>query len=87
MTRAGTRAAAIILALLVTGCSSGGGMFAPKQAALSPEQEAQEDQRCQSDGYQLNTPAYQYCRGELARQRSVAEVDVAAPPLMRMPGR
>ena len=39
---------------------------------LTPEQEAQEDQKCQSDGYQINTPAYDYCRGEWPNSGPVA---------------
>jgi len=72
---------AIGFAVLVAGCSSGnnlfsnvGGIFAPQAPALTPEEEAAEDQKCQTDGYQLNTPAYQYCRGELAKQRAMAAV-------------
>jgi hypothetical protein len=78
-----TRVTAIILAALVAGCSSGGGWFstASSQTPLSPEEEAQEDQKCQSTGYQINTPAYEYCRGELARQRTVADRTQPAPPM------
>jgi len=69
-----TRMIAIILAALATGCSSGGGLFGPAaKEAVSPAEEAQEDQKCQSSGYQINTPAYEYCRGELARQRAAVE--------------
>jgi hypothetical protein len=77
-----TGVTAIILAALVTGCSSVSGLFstASGQAPLSPEQEAQEDQQCQSTGYQINTPAYEYCRGELTRQRAVADRSQPAPP-------
>jgi hypothetical protein len=73
----------IILAALAAGCSSSGGLFsvASSQAPLSPEQEAQEDQKCQSTGYQFNTPAYQYCRSELARQRAAAESYQAVPSI------
>jgi hypothetical protein len=77
-----TRVFVVGFAVLVAGCSSGTNLFnnvnlpglggAPPP--LSPEQEAAEDQKCQTDGYQLNTPAYQYCRGELAKQRAVAEI-------------
>ena len=76
-----TRVFAIGFAVLVAGCSSGNNLFSnvsnvfePQPAALSPEEEAREDQKCQTDGYQLNTPAYQYCRGELAKQRAVAAI-------------
>jgi hypothetical protein len=76
-----TRVLVIGFAVLVAGCSSGsnlfsnvGNIFEPQAAPLSPEEEAREDQKCQTDGYQLNTPAYQYCRGELAKQRAVAAV-------------
>jgi hypothetical protein len=69
-----TRMIAIILAALSTGCSSGGGLFGPAaKPALSPAEEAQEDQKCQSSGYQIDTPAYEYCRGELARQRAMVD--------------
>jgi hypothetical protein len=77
-----TRMIAIILAALATGCSSGGGLFGPEaKPALSPAEEAQEDQKCQSSGYQINTPAYEYCRGELARQRTVADRTQPVPPM------
>jgi hypothetical protein len=78
-----TRVIAIMLAALVAGCSSGSGLFgtASSQAPLSPAEEAQEDQKCQSTGYQINTPAYEYCRGELARQRTVADRSQPAPPM------
>jgi hypothetical protein len=76
-----TRVIAISLALLAAGCSSGSGSsglsswFKPAPPPpLSPEAEAAEDQKCQSTGYQINTPAYEYCRGELARQRQTVEV-------------
>jgi hypothetical protein len=76
-----TRVFAIGFAVLMAGCSSGnnlfsnvGNIFEPQAAALSPEEEAREDQKCQTDGYQLNTPAYQYCRGELAKQSAVAAI-------------
>jgi hypothetical protein len=73
-----TRVIAISLALLAAGCSSGSGSsswFKPAPPPpLSPEVEAQEDQKCQSTGYQINTPAYEYCRGELARQRQTVEI-------------
>jgi hypothetical protein len=74
---------AITLAALVTGCSSGSGLFgtAFSPAPLSPAEEAQEDQKCQSTGYQINTPAYEYCRGELARQRVAAESYQAVPSI------
>jgi hypothetical protein len=88
-----TRVLAIGFAVLVAGCSSGGNLFnsvnvgnifAPQAPALTPEEEAAEDQKCQTDGYQLNTPAYQYCRGELAKQRAMAAVATtpqAVPPM------
>jgi hypothetical protein len=76
-----TRVTAIFLAALVTGCSSVGDMFSHKSTPpLSPAEEAQEDQKCQSSGYQINTPAYEYCRGELARQRTVADRSQPVPP-------
>jgi hypothetical protein len=81
MARGLTRVFAIGFAILVAGCSSGnnllgnvGSIFQPQAPALTPEEEAAEDQKCQTDGYQLNTPAYQYCRGELAKQRAMAAV-------------
>jgi hypothetical protein len=81
MVRGATRVFAIGFAVLVAGCSSDNNLFnsvnifGPQAAApLSPEEEAAEDQKCQTDGYQLNTPAYQYCRGELAKQRAMAAV-------------
>jgi hypothetical protein len=81
MRRAATTLIAISLIVLATGCSSVSNLFSPQAAAqLTPEQEAREDQKCQSDGYQLNTPAYTYCRGELARQRTIAETVRAVPP-------
>jgi hypothetical protein len=76
---------AIGLAVLMTGCnsfSSFSDVLTSQQSMppqLTPEQETQEDQKCQSDGYQLNTPAYQYCRGELAKQRVYAEQVQAVP--------
>jgi hypothetical protein len=87
-----TRVFAIGLTILVAGCSSGGNLFnsvnifGPQTAAapLSPEEEAREDQKCQQDGYQLNTPAYQYCRGELAKQRAVAEIATTPQPVPPM---
>ena len=76
-----TRLMAISLAVLATGCSSGSGLFsAPPAPSLSPEEEAQEDQKCQSTGYQINTPAYEYCRGELARERTIASTSQQVPP-------
>jgi hypothetical protein len=86
------RALATCLTVLLAGCSSGnnvfsnvGNIFQPQASApLSPEEEAREDQKCQQDGYQLNTPAYEYCRGELAKQRAVAEMAMTpqpAPPI------
>jgi hypothetical protein len=85
-----TRVLAIGLTVLVTGCSSGNNLFSrsffePQPSApLSPEEEAREDQKCQQDGYQLNTPAYQYCRGELAKQRAVAEIATTPQPVPPM---
>ena len=90
-----TRVFAISFAVLtVAGCSSGGGngwfnsvnLFGPQTTppALSPEEEAAEDQKCQTDGYQLNTPAYQYCRGELAKQRAVAAIATTPQPVPPM---
>lgn len=73
---------AIGMAALVTGCSSVSSFLTSQQsmpAQLTPEQEAQEDQKCQSDGYQINTPAYDYCRGEQAKQRVSAERVQAVP--------
>jgi hypothetical protein len=91
MARGVTRVFAIGLAVLVAGCSSGNNLFnsvnlfGPQAAPpLSPEEEAAEDQKCQTDGYQLNTPAYQYCRGELAKQRAMAAVATTSqgvPPM------
>jgi hypothetical protein len=85
-----TRVIALSLALLAAGCSSGSGSgglsewFKPAPPApLSPELEAQEDQKCQTDGYQINTPAYTYCRGELARQRQAVEVYSGGIPAPR----
>jgi hypothetical protein len=81
------RAFAISLTILMAGCSSSnnllsGSIFQPQPAApLSPEEEAREDQKCQQDGYQLNTPAYQYCRGELTKQREVAASAQPVPPM------
>jgi hypothetical protein len=73
---------AIMLAGLVTGCSSANNPFGQASSPpLSTEQVAQEDQKCQSTGYQINTPAYDYCRGELARQRAMADVSQAPPPM------
>ena len=51
---------------------------------LSPAEEAQEDQKCQSSGYQLNTPAYTFCRGELARQRAITENSPPVPSTIRV---
>jgi hypothetical protein len=88
-----TRVLAIgFAALAVAGCSSGNGWFnsvnllGPQTTAppLSPEEEAAEDQKCQTDGYQLNTPAYQYCRGELAKQRAVAAIATTPQPVPPM---
>jgi hypothetical protein len=88
-----TRVLAISFAVLVAGCSSGnnlfnsvnvGNIFSPQPAALTPEKEAAEDQKCQTDGYQANTPAYQYCRGELAKQRAVAEIATTPQPVPPM---
>jgi hypothetical protein len=86
-----TRVLAIGLTVLVAGCSSGSNLFnsvnifGPQATApLSPEEEAREDQKCQQDGYQLNTPAYQYCRGELAKQRAVAEIATTPQPVPPM---
>jgi hypothetical protein len=81
-----TRVVAISLALLAAGCSSGSGLSGLFGSAapppLTPEQEAQEDQKCQSTGYQIHTPAYDYCRGELARQRQAVEVyQGGVPPI------
>jgi hypothetical protein len=77
-----TRVTAIFLAAMLTGCSSVSDMFSHELTpAQSPAEEAQEDQKCQSSGYQINTPAYEYCRGELARQRTVADRSQPAPPL------
>src|SRR5271168_4033209 len=78
-----TRVIAISLAVLATGCSSGSSLFGPQTPApaLSPEQEAQEDQQCQSNGYQINTPAYQYCRVEIAKQREIAISGQPVPPM------
>jgi hypothetical protein len=79
--------------LMVAGCSSGGNswfnsvnLFGPQTTAppLSPEEEAAEDQKCQTDGYQLNTPAYQYCRGELAKQRAMTAVATTPQPVPPM---
>jgi hypothetical protein len=95
MARGVTRVFAIGFAvLMVAGCSSGGGnswfnsvnLFGPQTTppALSPEEEAAEDQKCQTDGYQLNTPAYQYCRGELAKQRAVAAIATTPQPVPPM---
>jgi hypothetical protein len=91
MARGLTRVFAIGFAVLVAGCSSGnnlmsnvGNIFSPQPAALSPEEEAAEDQKCQTDGYQLNTPAYQYCRGELAKQRAMAAVATTPQPVPPM---
>jgi hypothetical protein len=87
MTAGLTRVFAIGLTVLVAGCSSGNNLFSrsffePQPSApLSPEEEAREDQKCQQDGYQLNTPAYQYCRGELAKNRAVAEMATTAQPV------
>jgi hypothetical protein len=67
---------AIGLAVLLTGCGSVSNLFTSQQSMapqLTPEQEAQEDQKCQADGYQINTPAYNYCRGEQAKQRTYAQ--------------
>ncbi len=67
---------AIGLAVLVTGCNSVSNLLSSQQSMapqLTPEDEAREDQKCQTDGYQANTPAYQYCRGELAKQRTYAQ--------------
>ena len=70
MRAASMRLMAIGLMVLTTGCNSASNLFSSQAAAqLTPEQEAQEDQKCQTDGYQANTPAYTYCRGELAKQR------------------
>jgi hypothetical protein len=87
-----TRVFAIGFAVLVAGCSSGNNWFnsvnllGPQTTPppLSPEQEAAEDQKCQQDGYQLNTPAYQYCRGELAKQRAVADMAMTPQPVPPM---
>jgi hypothetical protein len=87
-----TRVLAIGFAVLVAGCSSGESwfnsvnLFGPQTTPppLSPEQEAAEDQKCQADGYQLNTPAYQYCRGELAKQRAVADMATTRQPVPPM---
>jgi hypothetical protein len=88
-----TRVFAIGFAVLVAGCSSGGNLFnsvnvgsifEPQAPALSPEEESAEDQKCQTDGYQLNTPAYQYCRGELAKQRAMAAVATTPQPVPPM---
>jgi hypothetical protein len=91
MARGLTRVFAIGFVVLVAGCSSGnnmignvGNIFAPQVPPPTPEQEVAEDQKCQTDGYQLNTPAYQYCRGELAKQRAVAEVATTAQPVPPM---
>ena len=59
-------------------------MAAQPSAPLAPEEEAREDQKCQQDGYQLNTPAYQYCRGELAKQRAVADMATTRQPVPPM---
>jgi hypothetical protein len=68
------RVVAIALALAAAGCTVGTGLFSGNAPPpVSPEQDAQEDRQCQSTGYQINTPAYDYCRGELARHRAVAE--------------
>jgi hypothetical protein len=77
------RVIAIVLAALATGCSSNSGLLssAASNRPLSPEEEAQEDQKCQSSGYQINTPAYEYCRGELARQRTIADNYQPVPPI------
>jgi hypothetical protein len=84
MRRAATKLIAIGLIVLTTGCSSVGNLFGPQAAAqLTPEEEAQEDQKCQTDGYQINTPAYTYCRGELAKQRKTAEVYSGGIPAPR----
>ena len=86
---------AIVLAALVAGCSNGVSLFGDGGSVfnsgslfggsspppLSPAEEAQEDQKCQSSGYQLNTPAYTYCRGELARQRAIAETAPSVPTM------
>jgi hypothetical protein len=81
-----TRILAIALAGLVAGCSNTGSLFnggslsGPGQNALqAAADDAQEDQLCQSSGYQINTPAYEFCRGELARGRAAAENQRAAP--------
>jgi hypothetical protein len=89
--RAVTRMLAMAFAVLVAGCSSGNNWFngvsllGPQAAPpLSPEEEASEDQKCRTDGYELNTPAYQYCRGELAKQRAIAAVATtpqSVPPM------
>jgi hypothetical protein len=92
MARGLTRVFAIGFAVLMAGCSSGNNLFSnvgsnlfsPQPAALSPEEEAAEDQKCQTDGYQLNTPAYQYCRGELAKQRAMAAVATTPQPVPPM---
>jgi hypothetical protein len=91
MTAGLTRVFAISLTVLMAGCSSGSNLFnsvnifGPQTTApLSPEEEAREDQKCQQDGYQLNTPAYQYCRGELAKQRAVAEIATTPQPVPPM---
>jgi hypothetical protein len=84
MQRVSNRLIVIGLMVLMTGCSSVSNMFGPQAAAqLTPEQEAQEDQKCQTDGYQANTPAYTYCRGELAKQRTIAEVYSGGIPAPR----
>jgi hypothetical protein len=84
MRRASKNLIAISLAVLTTGCSSVSNLFSPQAAAqLSPEEEAREDQKCQTDGYQINTPAYTYCRGELARQRQAVEVYSGGIPAPR----
>jgi hypothetical protein len=73
---------AIGLAALMSGCGSFSNLLTSQQSMppqLTPEQEAQEDQKCQADGYQLNTPAYDYCRGEMAKQRTYTERVQAVP--------
>lgn len=74
------RSLLILVALLVTGCTS-----AETEARAKAEADAKDDAKCQSAGFQPGTLNYDQCRAKLADLRTETERSALSGRLQNRP--